>query len=99
MANQGSRCGDDPRNPSVLRDELERAFAGGEWVVVCWEPGCLWHRLIAWTEEEWVEAPCREGYPRYTHGICPTHLDRLMEEIAHIERLLDAQVAQTQEQS
>ena len=99
MGNQGSRCANEPRNPSALRDELERAFAAGEWVVVCWEPGCPLHRLIAWQEEEWVEVPCREGYSRYTHGICPAHLDVLMEEISHIEKLLEGQAAQTEEQA
>jgi len=99
VANQGSRCGDDPRNPSALRDELERAFAAGEWVVVCWEPGCPRHRLIAWDEEEWVEVQSREGYFRYTHGICPAHLEILMEEIGQIEQLLEGQAAQTKERT
>ncbi len=99
MANQGSRCGDVPRDPSALRDELERAFAAGGWVVVCWEPDCPWHRLIAWDEDEWVGVPCREGYSRYTHGICPAHLEILMEGIGHLEQLLEGQAARTKRQA
>jgi hypothetical protein len=84
------RGGGRPRDPEALCADIERAFAAGEWVVVCWEPGCPWHRLIDWPDQEWAALAGRAGYARYTHGICPEHLRRLMEEIEDIETLLQA---------
>lgn len=75
--------------PSAIsaQAELEAAFADEEIVVVCWEPGCLLHRLPHWPEEQWVVREPRKGYPRYSHGLCRQHFLKYQQEI---ERLMAA---------
>ena len=65
-----------------LGAELEAAFAAGEVVVVCWEPGCTMHRLPHWPERQWVSRERLPGYPRYSHGICRWHYQTYRAEVA-----------------
>ena len=53
--------------------ELEAAFANGDLIVVCWEPGCKMHRLPHWQEKEWVTRSQEKGYRNYSHSICRSH--------------------------
>ena len=62
-------------------EELERAFANGDIVVCCWEPGCTMHRLPHWSEEKWVSSQKRVGHRQYSHGICRWHYRVYAEEI------------------
>lgn len=66
--------------PSYSR-ELERAFTRKEWVTVCWEPGCLMHRLDHWDAERWIAHQRRDGYVCYTHSICKVHARQFEREV------------------
>ena len=65
-------------------EELEQAFANGDIVVCCWEPGCTMHRLPHWPAEKWVSCAKRIGYTQYSHGICRWHYHVYAQEIDRI---------------
>ena len=67
-----------PRN---VAPELDAAFASGNLITVCWEPGCKRHRLPHWREKEWVARPQEKGDPNYSHSICRSHCPVYQQEV------------------
>ena len=62
-------------------EELEMALAHDEMVIVCWEPGCMMHRLPHWNEGTWVARKQQKGYRNYSHGICFWHYQAYQKQI------------------
>ena len=61
--------------------ELETAFANGDWIVVCWEPGCRMHRLPHWPKKKWMDRSQQQGYRNYSQSICRSHYRVYQQEI------------------
>ena len=60
---------------------LHQALKQGQLVVVCWEPECRQHRLLNWSENEWVDHERTGDKYQYTHGICEEHAARYRKSI------------------
>ncbi|MDP6698047.1 MAG: hypothetical protein QGH25_00225 [Candidatus Latescibacteria bacterium] len=60
---------------------METAFANGDWIVICREPGCRMHRLPHWPKKEWVARSQQQGYRNYSQSISRSHYRVYQQEI------------------
>lgn len=55
--------------------ELTKRYHRKSLITVCLINDCDMHRVNG----EWIQYPKREGYQRYTHSLCPEHLEMARE--------------------
>ena len=57
------------------KKELRRMYKNNEVISLCFYPKCCYHRV----DDIWIKEITRPNYERYSHTLCPEHLEEALE--------------------